>query len=160
MEPKVGASKSELLLDQVIENIIDLKQRLILEDDDNVKEEIVVIIDFIEHKSYASIEELISNAQLLSVDMLNKFLTQLPGVIFKDIVESPPEDWEERVKLALKIVHKIEQLEVLLQWSLPVGTTISNLIADEVTSIANENGNRTTSESNGSANIFTCVGTE
>ncbi|KAK9081300.1 hypothetical protein Syun_030663 [Stephania yunnanensis] len=159
MEPKFGASKFGLLLDQAIENIIDLKQRLILEDDDNVKEEVSVIIDFIEHKSYASIEELISNVQQLYVDMLNKFLTQLPGVIFKDVVESPPEDLEERVKLALKIVHEIEQLEALLQWSFPVGTTISNLIADEATSIVHENRNRKTSESNGSANIFTCVGT-
>ncbi|KAK9138672.1 hypothetical protein Sjap_009266 [Stephania japonica] len=160
MEPKFVGSTFGLLLDQAIENIIDLKQRLILEDDVNVKEEVAVIIDFIEHKSYASIEELINNVQQLYVDMLNKFLTQLPGVIFKDIVESPPEDLEERVKLALKIVHKIEKLEAFLQWSFPVGTTISNLIADEVTSIiVHENRSMTTSESNGSANIFTCVGT-
>ncbi|KAK9116408.1 hypothetical protein Sjap_015355 [Stephania japonica] len=65
------------------------------------------------------------------VDMLNELLIQLSNAIYKSIVESSPEDFEERMKFALEALLKIEQLEELVQWSFPSGTTITSLITDE-----------------------------
>ncbi|KAK9138660.1 hypothetical protein Sjap_009254 [Stephania japonica] len=94
--------------------------------------ELAIITDFIvEHRDYSSIEDLYEFLEQMFVDMLNELLIQLPNAIYKSIVESSPEDFEERMKFVLEALLKIEQLEELVQWSFPSGTTITSLITDE-----------------------------
>ncbi|KAK9137818.1 hypothetical protein Sjap_008412 [Stephania japonica] len=95
-------------------------------------DELAIITDFIiEHRDYRSIEDLYEFLEHMFVHMLNKLLIWLPNAIYKSIVESGSEDFEERMKFALKALLKIEQLEEIVQWSFPSGTTITSLITDE-----------------------------
>ncbi|KAK9159649.1 hypothetical protein Syun_005990 [Stephania yunnanensis] len=97
-----------------------------------VPDELAIITDFIlEHRNYSSIEDLYEFLEQMFVDMLNELLIQLPNAIYKSILESSSEDFEERMKFALEAILKIEQLEELVQWSFPSGTTITRLITDE-----------------------------
>ncbi|KAK9137822.1 hypothetical protein Sjap_008416 [Stephania japonica] len=97
-----------------------------------VRDEVGIITDFIiRHRVYSSIEELYELMEQLFVDMLNEFLIQLPNAIYKDIIESNPEDFEEKVKFGLEALLRVQKLEGLVQWSFPVETTITRLIVDE-----------------------------
>ncbi|KAK9130961.1 hypothetical protein Sjap_011448 [Stephania japonica] len=98
---------------------------------DYVWEELKLVAEFIQHnQAYGSIEELYSYMEQLFVGMLNEFLSQLPNAIFKYINESPAEEYEGRVKFAVKLICKIEQLEGHVQWSFPPGTTITHFVFD------------------------------
>ncbi|KAK9131878.1 hypothetical protein Scep_011406 [Stephania cephalantha] len=48
--------------------------------------------------------------------------------MLKEINESSPEELEKRLKKALKVVGEIQQLDGLVQWSFPAGTTIASLV--------------------------------
>ncbi|KAK9138667.1 hypothetical protein Sjap_009261 [Stephania japonica] len=79
---------------------------------DYVWEELKLVTECIQHsQAYGSIEELYSYMEQLFVGMLNEFLSQFPNAIFKYINESPVEEYEGRVKFAVKLICKIEQLE-------------------------------------------------
>ncbi|KAK9137902.1 hypothetical protein Sjap_008496 [Stephania japonica] len=98
-----------------------------------VWEELSTLTDFItKDRVYGSIEDLYEFVKQLFVEMIKECLTQLPNAIYKDLVESNPEDFEGRVKFALEAVLKIEQLEGHVQWSFPVGTTINSLVVNKV----------------------------
>ncbi|KAK9131862.1 hypothetical protein Scep_011390 [Stephania cephalantha] len=94
-----------------------------------------------------TIKKLHRGLEQLFVDMLNEHLAQLPGVILKEINESSPEDMEKRLRKALEVVSKIQQLEGLIQWSFPVGASITSLITEA--SMFGEDAK--TLESNGNA---------
>ncbi|KAK9138697.1 hypothetical protein Sjap_009291 [Stephania japonica] len=88
--------------------------------------------DFLLVRGYRSIDELYGYIEQLYIDMLNEHLVQLPNAIFKEIIESHAEEYEEKVKFALKVLCKMEQLlEDLVQWSFPSGTAISHLMPEE-----------------------------
>ncbi|KAK9150800.1 hypothetical protein Syun_009109 [Stephania yunnanensis] len=96
---------------------------------DFVQDELVIITSFLLTREYGSTERLYSFMEQLFVDMLSKLLTQLPNAIFKDIVESVPEDYEKALRSALKNLSKVEPIEPLVTWSY-VGTNITNLAND------------------------------
>ncbi|KAK9131879.1 hypothetical protein Scep_011407 [Stephania cephalantha] len=75
-------------------------------------------------------DELHVGLEQLFVDMLNERLGLLPGTILKEINESTPEDLEKRVQEALVVVSKVQELEGLIQWSFPAGTTITSLVSE------------------------------
>ncbi|KAK9081299.1 hypothetical protein Syun_030662 [Stephania yunnanensis] len=117
-------------LDQAVVIIGGLKKALAKAE--HVRDELGIITDFIvKHRVYGSIEELYEFMEQLFVDMLNEFLIQLPNAIYKDVIESNPEEFEGRVKFALECLLKVEQLEGLVQWSFPIETTFTGLIVDE-----------------------------
>ncbi|OVA05140.1 hypothetical protein BVC80_8895g6 [Macleaya cordata] len=92
--------------------------------------ELHTICEFI-IREYASIQELCDQMKQLFVDMLHLFLSKLPEAIFKDVVESPIEECEERVSLALKFLCKLELLEANIDWSFPNESEITSLITDK-----------------------------
>ncbi|KAK9150210.1 hypothetical protein Syun_008519 [Stephania yunnanensis] len=112
-----------------------------------ISQEVDVILDFVQQKAYTSMDELHVGLEQLFVDMLNERLGLLPGTILKEINESTPEDLEKRVQEALKVVSKIQQLEGLVQWSFPLGTTITCL-ATVASTIGDEEETQETSNSN------------
>ncbi|KAK9131873.1 hypothetical protein Scep_011401 [Stephania cephalantha] len=112
-----------------------------------VAQEVGVISSFIQRRAYTSIEELHRDLEQLFVDVLSEGLVRLPGIILKEINESSPEDLEKRLKEALKVVSKIQQLEGLVQWSFPLGTTITSL-ATVASTIGDEGETQETSNSN------------
>ncbi|KAK9131867.1 hypothetical protein Scep_011395 [Stephania cephalantha] len=67
--------------------------------------------------------------------------------MLNEINESTPEDLRKRLREALEVVSKFEQLEGLIQWSFPVGTTITSFIAE----ISMVGGDTTILESNDNA---------
>ncbi|KAK9150216.1 hypothetical protein Syun_008525 [Stephania yunnanensis] len=95
-----------------------------------ISQEVDVILDFVQQKAYTSMDELHVGLEQLFVDMLNERLGLLPGTIIKEINESTPEDLEKRVQAALKVVSKVRELEGLIQWSFPAGTTITSLVSE------------------------------
>ncbi|KAK9153207.1 hypothetical protein Sjap_000687 [Stephania japonica] len=98
--------------------------------DDFVRDELVIITSFLLARDYNSIEGLYRYMEHLFVDMLNKFLTQLPSASFKKVVESVPEDYEKTLRFALKILGKVEPIEKLVTWSFPIGINVTDLITD------------------------------
>ncbi|KAK9093253.1 hypothetical protein Syun_028164 [Stephania yunnanensis] len=115
-------------LDQATEIIRGVRKAL---PSDYVWDELDLITAFIQHQAFGSIEELYGFVEQLFVDLLIGFLIELPNAIFKEIVESQPEDVEDRVTFSMKSICKLEKLEKLVQWSFPDGATITNLITDE-----------------------------
>ncbi|KAK9152847.1 hypothetical protein Sjap_000327 [Stephania japonica] len=103
-----------------------VKKRL-LRENTVMAQEVGMISSFIQRKAYTSIEELNRDLEQLFVDVLSEGLVRLPSIILKEINESSPEDLEKRLKEALKVVSKIQQLEGLVQWTFPLGTTITSL---------------------------------
>ncbi|KAK9131871.1 hypothetical protein Scep_011399 [Stephania cephalantha] len=95
-----------------------------------ISQEVDVILDFVQQKAYTSMDELHVGLEQLFVDMLNERLGLLPGTILKEINESTPEDLEKRVQEALVVVSKVQELEGLIQWSFPAGTTITSLVSE------------------------------
>ncbi|KAK9150209.1 hypothetical protein Syun_008518 [Stephania yunnanensis] len=134
------------LVDEAIETIKSVKEKSRLTNP-LIMQEVDAILDFILQKAYASMEELHRGLEQLFVDMLNEHLAQLPGVILKEINESSPEDMEKRLRKALEVVSKIQQLEGLIQWSFPVGASITSFITEA--SMFGEDAK--TLESNGNA---------
>ncbi|KAK9081310.1 hypothetical protein Syun_030673 [Stephania yunnanensis] len=117
---------------QLDETIIIIKGLKEVMEADYLRDKVAMMTDFIERRAYGSMEELYGYIEQLFVGMVNEFLTQLPTAIFKDIVESNSEEIEDRVKSALRFLCRMEQMEALVQWSFPVGTTITHLISDEL----------------------------
>ncbi|KAK9131869.1 hypothetical protein Scep_011397 [Stephania cephalantha] len=95
-----------------------------------ISQEVDVILDFVQQKAYTSMDELHVGLEQLFVDMLNERLGLLPGTILKEINESTPEDLEKRVQEAFVVVSKVQELEGLIQWSFPAGTTITSLVSE------------------------------
>ncbi|KAK9081326.1 hypothetical protein Syun_031105 [Stephania yunnanensis] len=90
---------------------------------------IQIIRDFIQDCEYASVEELCEYSYQLFVDMSNWFLAQFPASIFREVHESPVEDYEERARFILKLLYKLEpSLEDKVQWSFPVGANITHFL--------------------------------
>ncbi|KAK9141165.1 hypothetical protein Scep_010846 [Stephania cephalantha] len=104
--------------------------------EDLVREELGILTSFIEHHNYRSVEELYGYIEQLFVNMLNEFLSQLPNAIYKEIIESNPEVYEEVIRFSLKLLCKVEALEAFVQWSYPIGTNINNLITDSLQTMA------------------------
>ncbi|KAK9160007.1 hypothetical protein Syun_006348 [Stephania yunnanensis] len=126
---KVETSESQSQLIQAIAIIRGLKEELPA---DYIQDELAIVTEFIIRRQvHGSIEDLYGYLEQLFVDMLNEYLVQLPNAIFKEIVECHSEECEKRIKSALRVLHKFEQLEGLVPWSFPEGTTITHLISDE-----------------------------
>ncbi|KAK9081308.1 hypothetical protein Syun_030671 [Stephania yunnanensis] len=122
-------SESDSQLAQAIEIIRGLKGEL---PTDYVRKELAIITEFIlSCRAHGSVEELYGCLEQLFVHLSIEYLIELPNAIFKEIVECHPEECEKRIKSVLKILGKIEELEGVVPWSFPEGTTISHLISDE-----------------------------
>ncbi|KAK9153349.1 hypothetical protein Sjap_000829 [Stephania japonica] len=114
----------EPTLYQVREIIKDLRNEL---PSDFICEELCIITDFINLQVYRSKEDLYNFIERLFEDMLKAFLFQLPNLIFKDILESDLEDFEESVRNCLKLLFTVESLERCIQWSFPTSSNITCL---------------------------------
>ncbi|KAK9152853.1 hypothetical protein Sjap_000333 [Stephania japonica] len=134
---------SQLQIDQVIEDLESVAGKLTSLENYPIAHEVEVISCFIRHEAYTSMDELHKGMEQLFVDMLSEHLVQLPGIIFKDIIGSSLEDMEKKLRDALKVVSRIDKkLEGVLQWSFPVGSTITSLVTEAATSMDGEdNGN-------------------
>ncbi|KAK9150719.1 hypothetical protein Syun_009028 [Stephania yunnanensis] len=67
----------------------------------SISQELNMIIRFIKQRANRSMEEIHRDLEQLFVDMLNERLVQTPGIIVKEINESPPEELEKRLKEAI-----------------------------------------------------------
>ncbi|KAK9138465.1 hypothetical protein Sjap_009059 [Stephania japonica] len=103
-----------------------------------IEKEIAMISRFIKTKAYASVEDLYQHMEQLFVDMIVELLFQLPGIVLKEIVESSLEDKEEKVKEALKLVSKFEQLRNLDALSY-LGTTTTTTTSTTTNTATNAN---------------------
>ncbi|KAF9597505.1 hypothetical protein IFM89_019032 [Coptis chinensis] len=87
-----------------------------------VWDEVGIIVDFISNDhDYSYIEDLYNYIELLFVNMLYTFLPQLPHALYKEVSESPAEDFNDRVRRSLGILYKIESLDDQIHWSFPTG---------------------------------------
>ncbi|KAK9159880.1 hypothetical protein Syun_006221 [Stephania yunnanensis] len=116
---------SQMQLDQALQIIRDVKRESRNAGHISVREGIYMISEFIENKAYASIKDLYLYMEQLFVDMIRELLVQLADIMLKEIVKSSCEDLEDKVKEALKVVCKFEQLRDLDALSFLVGTTIT-----------------------------------
>ncbi|KAK9081307.1 hypothetical protein Syun_030670 [Stephania yunnanensis] len=91
-------------LDKAISIIRHLKEVLRT---DSVQKELAMITDFLLIRGYQSTGELYGYIEQIYIDMLNEYLIQLPNAIFKEIIESHAEEYEEKVKFALKVLCKM-----------------------------------------------------
>ncbi|KAL5707813.1 hypothetical protein ACHQM5_018673 [Ranunculus cassubicifolius] len=65
--------------------------------------------------------------------MLHLFLAQIPIVIMKEVTECPAEEFEEKVRSALKLLRNIGPLEDHVQWLFPTGcNNLSSLITSQL----------------------------
>lgn len=112
-------------LDRALEIILRLKNTL---PSDVVWKEVGAVSRFILCREYTSIEELYSYMEQMFVNMLHKYLSQIPNAIFKELTESPAEEFDVRTRVALKLLCRFEPVEALIQWSFPVQCNISSLI--------------------------------
>ncbi|KAK9159994.1 hypothetical protein Syun_006335 [Stephania yunnanensis] len=95
----------------------------------HMETEVQIIRDFIQDCEYSSVEELCEYIYQLFVDMSHWFLAQFPASIFREVHESPVEDYEERARFILKLLYKLEpSLEDKVQWSFPVGANITRFL--------------------------------
>ncbi|KAK9138882.1 hypothetical protein Sjap_009476 [Stephania japonica] len=85
------------------------------------KIEMKIMKDFVEEQSnYASVEDLCNRMERLFAEMLLWFLKQLPSSILEEIQDSPIEEYEERAKIVLKLLYKLDpSLEDKVQWAFP-----------------------------------------
>ncbi|KAL5716085.1 hypothetical protein ACHQM5_017820 [Ranunculus cassubicifolius] len=98
---------------------------------DPVWYELGIIVDFINRKTYSTIEELVTSFEQMFVDMARIMLFQLPNAIFKSLTDSTEEEYEENVKLALKMTCKVESIAEHVQWSFPPGCNFTSLVTTE-----------------------------
>ncbi|KAK9111382.1 hypothetical protein Scep_018901 [Stephania cephalantha] len=97
---------------------------------DATEQDMVILTDFIRNRTYGSLAELYAFFERLFVEMLNKFLVQLPEAILKEINESNAENFEETVRFALKVLCKVESIEPFVQWVYPPGANNTDLITN------------------------------
>ncbi|KAK9111380.1 hypothetical protein Scep_018899 [Stephania cephalantha] len=97
---------------------------------DAIEQDMVILTDFIRNRTYGSLAELYAFFERLFVEMLNKFLVQLPDAILKEINESNAENFEETVRFALKVLCKVESIEPFVQWVYPPGANNTDLITN------------------------------
>ncbi|KAK9135140.1 hypothetical protein Syun_014470 [Stephania yunnanensis] len=97
---------------------------------DAIEQDMVILTDFIRNRIYGSLAELYAFFEQLFVEMLNKFLVQLPEAILKEINESNAENFEETVRFALKVLCKVESIEPYVQWVYPPGANNTDLITN------------------------------
>ncbi|KAK9169632.1 hypothetical protein Syun_001772 [Stephania yunnanensis] len=109
---KVETSESQPQLIKATVIIRGLKEELPA---DYIQDELAIVTEFIiRRRVHGSIEDLYWYLEQLFVDMLNEYLVQFPNAIFKEIVECHSEECEKRIKSALRVLHKFEQLEGLV----------------------------------------------
>ncbi|KAK9141190.1 hypothetical protein Scep_010871 [Stephania cephalantha] len=99
--------------------------------DDIVRDEVTVITDFIKRKEHPTIKDLQNYMEQLFADMLNEFLVQFPNAIYREITECHLEEYEEKVRMALKLICRVQPLEKKIQWSFPTGTNITALVTSD-----------------------------
>ncbi|KAK9107574.1 hypothetical protein Syun_023585 [Stephania yunnanensis] len=127
------------LLDQALQIIRDVKRESRNAGHISVREGVYMISELIQTKAYPSIEDLYRDMEQLFVDMIRELLVQLADIVLKEIVESSCEDLEDKVKEALKVVCKFEQLRDLDALSFLVGTiTTTNSETDYYVSTASD----------------------
>ncbi|KAK9137715.1 hypothetical protein Sjap_008309 [Stephania japonica] len=146
--------QSQMQLDQALKIIRDvkLKSKYLL-----IEKEIAMISQFIKTKAYASVEDLYQHMEQLFVDMIVELLLQLPGIVLKEIVESSLEDLEEKVKEALKVVSKFEQLRNLDALSYLGTTTTTSTTTNTATNANVEGEDIATLENNANVSVATDV---
>ncbi|KAK9137737.1 hypothetical protein Sjap_008331 [Stephania japonica] len=71
----------------------------------------------------------------LSFENKNKYVL-CKSIAGREITESSTDDCEETVKVALKVLTKVEPLEPLVRWSFPTGSTITHLTSNELSTIS------------------------
>ncbi|KAK9131888.1 hypothetical protein Scep_011416 [Stephania cephalantha] len=120
-----AVDQSQMQLDQVTETIKRVEKSNVA--NGLMGLEVNMVLEFIQQKVYASIEEFNEGLEQLFVDVLNQCIAHLPCIILKEISESSPEDLEKKIKEALRVVSMARKFEALIQWSFPVGTTITSL---------------------------------
>ncbi|KAK9141024.1 hypothetical protein Scep_010705 [Stephania cephalantha] len=132
-------SQSQSQLDQAIETIKRGREEMLdMARLSTWMDKVASILGYLENQVYASIEDLYQDMEQITVSMLKELLSQLPSLICKEIIESSTEELGRKVKYGLKLLSKIEQLEPLIPWSFPVGTTITSLVTDDETIAAAE----------------------
>ncbi|KAK9159817.1 hypothetical protein Syun_006158 [Stephania yunnanensis] len=132
-------SQSQSQLDQATETIKRGREKMLdMARLSTEMDEVASILGYLENQVYASIEDLYQEMEQITVSMLKELLSQLPSLICKEIIESSTEELGRKVKYGLKLLSKIEQLEPLIPWSFPVGTTITSLVTDDETIAAAE----------------------
>ncbi|KAF5179331.1 transmembrane protein [Thalictrum thalictroides] len=92
------------------------------------------ISNFVTRQNYSCIEDLYNYIEQIFVDMVHIYFAQLPHAIFKDVNDSPVEEFEGRTRNAIRFLCQLESLEDQIQWSFPVGTNILRLITSELVS--------------------------
>ncbi|KAF5181005.1 Plant/MNJ7-17 protein [Thalictrum thalictroides] len=91
--------------------------------EDMIYNEISNIQKFINRRQFSSIKELYDYIEQLYVDMLHVILAQFPTAAFDALTENPGDgDYHDRVRLVLKFLCKIKQLEAQIQWKFPQGS--------------------------------------
>ncbi|KAL5723993.1 hypothetical protein ACHQM5_007314 [Ranunculus cassubicifolius] len=95
-------------------------------------EDVGAIADLINDPEVGTIQDMYNHAEQMFVDMMHSFLVQFPNAIFKYVVESPAEEFEERVALVLKLLLKVECLEAQVQWLFPGDCGILSLMTPQV----------------------------
>ncbi|KAF5197268.1 hypothetical protein FRX31_013149 [Thalictrum thalictroides] len=135
-----GTSQSQSDIERALAIIKKLKGGLPYSVDNLVRDELDVIVDFVICRTYTSIEDLYRYMEQMFADMLHVLFGQLPAAIFKSVIESPTEEYEERVRLALQCIGNIESLEAHINWSFPVGCNLTSLITkkDNDAAVRNE----------------------
>ncbi|KAL5710960.1 hypothetical protein ACHQM5_021463 [Ranunculus cassubicifolius] len=89
--------------------------------------ELGIIVDFINRDAH-SIQDLLNSMEKLFVVMVHVLLAPLPTAIFKTLSDSLDEEYEDRVKLALTLLYKVEPLDAQIQWVFPEGYNFSSKI--------------------------------
>lgn len=92
--------------------------------------ELGIIVDFINRHTH-SFQDLSTSMEELFVVMVRFLLAPLPMAIFKTLSDSPDEDYEDRAKLALKLLYRVEPLDAQIQWVFPDGYNFSGTIFRE-----------------------------
>lgn len=101
-----------------------------------VRDEVCAIVKFIRHRSYLSLNDLSDQLKILFIYMLRSLLSEIPNAIFNHIVESPAEEYEERVRDGLKFTCELESVESLVGWSFPNGSNITSMTNAHVPTVA------------------------
>ncbi|KAF5200190.1 hypothetical protein FRX31_010215 [Thalictrum thalictroides] len=101
---------------------------------DEICYEIEYMVDFINLQNCSSIEELSEFIKEMLVYMLRLLITQLPVAIHKSLSECPREEFEQKLRLALSFMFKMEStvaLEDEIDWSFPPEGGFSSFMIDE-----------------------------
>ncbi|KAF6176115.1 hypothetical protein GIB67_000209 [Kingdonia uniflora] len=77
---------------------------------EEMKDEIIVSRDF------KTIDELGGFIKQLVVNTIHFYISQFPAIMFKHILDSPVDEFEDRLRLATKFYTKLEGLEDIIDW--------------------------------------------